>query len=96
MELSILEGFLEEAKGGYAFQWEEPHCKAGKILLRGGVAVGQPPCVVGKTSHKHSPEYLWNICVVRAEPFLGSAGGGWWADLLWNLCLGPLPGTIFL
>lgn len=26
------------------------------------VAVGQPPCVAGKTSHKHSPEYLCCWC----------------------------------
>lgn len=74
MELSILEGFLEEAKGGYAFQWEKPHCEAEKILLRGWPVWlldsllawrGRLPTSIPR-----------NIRVAGAEPFLGSAGGG--------------------
>lgn len=92
MELSILEGFLEEAKGGYAFQWEEPYCKSGKILLWGRCGCWTASLCGGEDF----PQAFPGISVAGAEPFLGSAGGGWWADFLWNLCLGPLPGTIFL
>lgn len=27
------EGFLEEARGRYSCQQEEPHCEAGRVLL---------------------------------------------------------------
>lgn len=88
------EGFLEKEGKGIRASGRNPIVRRGESCSRAGMAAGQLPPGRGKTPQKHSQR----ICAAGAEPntFLGSAGGGWRADLPWMLCPGPLPETTFL
>ena len=86
--LSILEGFLEEAREKVFITVEEPYCKEGQILsqCRGGYWTAL---------------LVWLARLSPASPlasstFPGSVGGGWRVDLPWKLSPGPLPATTFL
>lgn len=66
------EAFLEEARGRYSFQREEPHCGPGQILPRGRCGCWAAPSCAPEDLLHACPRYLW--CWSRAQHLSGFCG----------------------